>query len=342
VHIEHGKSLVSLNTFGFEQKAEHYVEVANDDELAAMVAEANRRAWPVFILGGGSNLVLTKDLPGLVIRQTQEDITYTQAGTTDALTDGCHVSASAGTEWHKLVIDTLARGYQGLENLSLIPGSCGAAPVQNIGAYGVELADRLVSLHALHLASETWQSFDMSDCNFAYRDSVFKHRRGEFAITRITLQVGGDIALETAYASLAQALAEQKLQAPDAADISRTVCAIRRARLPDPASIGNAGSFFHNPVVSRVQADALQARFPNLVAYHQNDGSSKLAAGWLIDSLGYRGCRQGAVGVHSQQALVLLNHGGGNGRQLMDLAAHIAAAVRDRYDVVLLPEPLVI
>ena len=340
MQFETDKSLAELNTLGFTQRAERYIEINEDEMLNEVVEHANQQDWPVFILGGGSNIVLTKDIPGLVIRLTRETTHYENRGGENSWL--FRLVASAGMNWHKLVRDSMSRGIPGLENLSLIPGSTGAAPVQNIGAYGVELMDRFESLRALHLPTNEWHTFDRDACEFSYRDSYFKRHTGEYCITSVNLMIGNDKPFETSYKSLKEALANQDTDQLTPMDISDTVCKIRQSKLPDPAQIYNVGSFFHNPVVSEAQYDGLKQRFPNLVAYPQENGSVKLAAGWMIDSLGLRGDRRGAVGVYDKQALVLVHHGGGTGAELVAYADEIRAGVEDKYGVGLSMEPLVV
>lgn len=340
MQFETNKSLAELNTLGFTQRAERYIEIDNDELLSEAVAEAKAQDWPIFILGGGSNIVLTKDVPGLVIRYTRNLISYENRGEENSWL--FRLTASAGVNWHTLVRDSTSRGLQGLENLSLIPGSTGAAPVQNIGAYGVELVDRFESLRALHLPTNEWHTFDKDACEFGYRNSYFKRHVGEYCITSVNLMVGKDMAFETSYGSLKDALDSQDLAELTPDNISDTVCKIRQSKLPNPAEIHNVGSFFHNPVIPEAQYDGLKQRFPNLIAYPQEDGRVKLAAGWMIDSLGLRGDRRGAVGVYDKQALVLVHHGGGTGTELISYADEIRAGVDEKYGVELSMEPLVV
>ena len=334
------KSLTELNTLGFNQQAEHFIEVDNDEMLSEVVEYANKKKWPIFILGDGSNIVLTKDIPGLVIRLNNDSLHYENRGEENSWL--FRLTASAGTNWHRLVRDTMSRGLSGLENLSLIPGSTGAAPIQNIGAYGVELADRFESLRALHLPTNEWHTFDIGACEFGYRDSYFKRHAGEYCISSVNLMIGNDKPFETSYASLRQALDRLDVDELTPVMISDTVCKIRESKLPNPDQICNAGSFFHNPIVSEAQYNGLKQRFPNLIAYPQQDGTKKLAAGWLIDSLGLRGDRQGPVGVYDKQALVLVHHGGGNGEQLLAYAETIRSGVQEKYGVELKMEPQVV
>jgi len=338
MQIEKHKSLKHYNTLGFDEHAELYAAVANEAELLEAINYAAQHKIPVFVLGSGSNIVLTQPIKGLVIHLTNNDIQYISGHS-----EGEHsVIAGAGTNWHELVLDTLSQGYRGLENLSLIPGTVGAAPVQNIGAYGVELMDRFISLRALHTPSNTFKTLRVDDCQFSYRDSLFKQNKGNYIITSVTLNISHSLPLVTHYTSLAEQLTNTKNTELTAQIISDTVCKIRQSRLPDPAELGNAGSFFHNPVISSEQFEELQKQHPNIVSYKQDNGSIKLAAGWLIDQLGYRAFKYKGVGVHEKQALVLVNHENGTGKDLLTLAKNIQNDVLAKYGVQLNIEPLVI
>ena len=337
VTIERDRSLRNLHTFGFELTAERYAEATDEAALGALFALADRHDWPVLLLGGGSNVVPTDDVPGLVVRFVGDGVDVHPRGN-----GVVHVRAEAGKGWHELVTETLEAGLPGLENLALIPGSVGAAPVQNIGAYGVELSERLVSVRALHRPSGLWHELDVAACGFGYRDSRFKREAGDWAITAVTFELGEHLPRVAGYASLAALLAERGIEEPSALDIRDAVVAVRRSRLPDPAVLGNAGSFFQNPLVSRERAEALLARFPDLVHYAQPDGQVKLAAGWLIDQLGFRGHSEGGIGVHETQALVLVHEGGGSAETLLGLVERILVAVEERFGVRLQIEPTLI
>ncbi len=335
--------LDALNTFGFSCRAERYAEAPDEATLVALLDRAEAEGWPVFVLGGGSNLVLTRDVPGLTIRMTDErvEICPAEAG-------ALRVRAGAGVGWHALVETTLDAGADGLENLALIPGTVGAAPVQNIGAYGVELADRVERVRAWHRPSRRFRELSADECGFAYRDSRFKRERDHWVIVRVDFVLGPQRPRVTGYASLVEALASEATSAttrdapPSARRVADAVIRVRRSKLPDPAIIGNAGSFFHNPVVDADEAARLRAAHPELVAWDLPDGRTKLAAGWLIDRLGFRGVRRGPVGVHADQALVLVHEGGGSGAQLLALVDEIRAAVVTRYGVALTTEPVVV
>lgn len=332
--IAHDFSLKDCNTFGIDARARRYVRVGSVAELAAALAHPQLAGMPRLLLGGGSNIVLTGDFDGAVLHMAMQG--------RDVLGErGAHtlVRAAAGENWHGFVQWTLAQGLGGLENMSLIPGTVGAAPIQNIGAYGVELKDVFDSLTVYDIAKGEMRSMDAQACRFGYRDSVFKHAGGAaLAIVDVTFALPSAWRPNLRYAELAQAMAGNA--APSAIEVSETVVAIRRRKLPDPAVIGNAGSFFKNPVVSAERCQALLAQFPALVHHAQADGSEKLAAGWLIDQCGWKGRNLGAAGVYPKQALVLVNNGGATGAEVLALAAAIRADVAGRYGVTLEAEPV--
>ncbi|MDB5774214.1 MAG: murB [Herbaspirillum sp.] len=329
-------SLRDLNTFGVAATAHAYLPVSDIDVLRAVRNDAALNALPRLVLGGGSNVLLTRDFPGLVLHMRNSGIEIT--GSDD---DATYVRAAAGENWHRLVSWTLQQGLGGLENLSLIPGSVGAAPIQNIGAYGVEIKDCLHSLSIYDFIDDRVLTLSNADCAFGYRDSIFKHAwRNRAVILDVTLALPRLWRPRISYADVAKALAASGLSDPTPADISALVIAIRSAKLPDPAVIGNAGSFFKNPIVTAQQQHTLQRRFPEMVSYAQADGSVKLAAGWLIDQCGWKGKNLGAAGVYPQQALVLVNRGGASGAEIVALARAIQADVQQRFDVLLEPEPV--
>lgn len=336
--IEHNKSLKAFNSFGFDQTAEHFAAVSNETELLEVLTHARQQDWPTLMIGEGSNLVLTQDVPGIVIQQTNKQIHIEPAGTAEQQ----HVLVSAGVNWHELVLHTLQANIRGLENLSLIPGSVGAAPVQNIGAYGVEIKDRIDYVKALHLPTMQWQSLTVDECEFTYRNSLFKRAKNDFVITKVAFNLGDQHELALHYQPLADYLSAHVEGEPTAKQVSDAVITIRQSKLPNPADTPNAGSFFHNPVISRVQAEQLLQQFPNLVAFPAEGDTMKLSAAWMIDQLGFKGVRKHGVGVYDKQALVLINDGHGTGSALLNLAREIADAVQARYGVGLTIEPVVI
>lgn len=323
------------NTFGFDVRARLAVHVRSEDDLVSALADPRARDLPLVVLGGGSNVVLTGDLDALVL--LMEIPGYTALARDDAW----YVTAGAGENWHGLVGRTIADGMPGLENLALIPGTVGAAPIQNIGAYGVELRDRFARLRAYDRHAGTFVELDLHACAFAYRDSLFKQGgAGRYIITGVTLRLPRPWQPVLSYGELARELAGTTDPAPS--QVRDAIVAIRSRKLPDPAQIGNAGSFFKNPLVGAAQREALLADHPDLVSYAQPDGSYKLAAGWLIDRCGFKGQNDGPVGVYGKQALVLVHHGGGTGAALLALAGRIADTVEARFGVRIEPEPVVL
>ncbi|RZI41246.1 UDP-N-acetylmuramate dehydrogenase [Herbaspirillum sp. HC18] len=334
--IQYDYSLQRLNTFGIEAGAKAYLSVTSTDMLVQVRNDPFLARLPRLILGGGSNLLLTGDFPGLVLHMHMTGVDIV-----DEDQDAVYVKAAAGENWHGFVQWTLQQGYGGLENLSLIPGNVGAAPIQNIGAYGVELKDCFNALTAFDFRTGETFVLDNTACRFGYRNSIFKQELREHAvILDVTFAMPKQWQPNMRYADVAQELATRGIASPTPAQISEAVIAIRTRKLPDPAVIGNAGSFFKNPVVSKEQRDELLERFPQLVSYLQPDGSFKLAAGWLIDQSGWKGKSLGNAGVYEKQALVLVNRGGATGREVADLAAAIQADVASRFGVTLEPEPV--
>lgn len=346
--VERYVSLQDLNSFGIAAKADALVRIRAASDVAELLDDATWAARPKFILGGGCNIVLTGDVQALVLKN---DI----LGKRLLAEDDKHwlVEAGGGENWHDFVAWTLAQGWPGLENLALIPGSVGAAPVQNIGAYGLELQDRFHSLTAVDLI--TGEPFELraAECAFAYRDSIFKHSdrmglAGRALITQVRFALPKVWQPELGYADLERYLSHTPLQAGSAVQqaqqIFDMVVAVRSAKLPDPAEIGNAGSFFKNPSVSPEQCADIIAREPKLVHYPLPDGSIKLAAGWLIDACGWRGKSIGRAGVYDKQALVLVNRGGRDdpctGGEVKVLARAIQTSVYERFGIMLEPEPV--
>jgi UDP-N-acetylmuramate dehydrogenase len=330
-------SLKAYNSFAVDVAARWFAEAHDDDQVRAALVYARQQQLPVLLLGGGSNMLLTADVEALVLRMASRGIRVLQDDGERVL-----VEAEAGEPWHPFVQWTLQQGLAGLENLSLIPGTVGAAPMQNIGAYGVELKDLFAGLTALDRHSGELREFSLADCGFAYRDSLFKREAGRWVILRVRFALSRTAALHLDYGPLRQRLVEQGVTAPTAVDVSQAICAIRSEKLPDPAVLGNAGSFFKNPMVSVELAQRLGAEHADLVAYPQADGRVKLAAGWLIERAGWKGFREGDAGVHRLQALVLVNYGQASGQQLLALAQRIQADIFRRFAVELEIEPNVL
>lgn len=328
--------LGELNTFGLSARARFFAAPESERELQALLIDETARRHPLMILGGGSNVILAGDFPGLVIQPAMKGIRCLQV-----TADYYLVEAAAGEVWHDFVQYTLAQGWFGLENLSLIPGSVGACPIQNIGAYGVEITDFFDSLSAVEIATGNMRDFTHAECRFAYRDSVFKQELADrYIITRVRFRLLRKPAVKVAYGDIQKELVDKGIENPSPRQVADAVIAIRQRKLPSPADIGNAGSFFKNPVVSQTQFKKLQQQYPNIVAYPQGD-DMKLAAGWLIDQAGWKGRRMGPVGSYEKQALVLVNHGGATGHDVLALAQAIQTDVLQRFGVSLEMEPRV-
>ena len=338
LHVEHGVNLRTFNSFGLPATAHTLVRIDSDAALRRVIDHPELGRAPKFILGGGSNIVFTRDPEALVLKVEVRGLRLVQERP-----EAWIVEAGAGENWHDTVAWTLAQGWPGLENLALIPGSVGATPVQNIGAYGVELQDRFHSLDVVDLVTGRSVTLDASMCHFAYRDSVFKHAlAGKGVITRVRFRLPRPWQPVLGYLELERKRQETGIAAPDAQTVFDWVCAIRRAKLPDPALIGNAGSFFKNPVVSIEQCRDIIGRDPEVVHYPLPDGSIKLAAGWLIDACGWKGKSIGRAGVYEKQALVLVNRGGASGAEVVTLARAIQESVYGRFGIRLEPEPVVV
>jgi len=335
--IESDVSLQPYNTFGVAARAAHFARIRSVAELAELLADARWRDAPRLVLGGGSNVLFTRDFDGLVLLMAIPGIDV--LGEAD---DATRVRIGAGEDWHRTVDRLLAQGLPGLENLALIPGSAGAAPIQNIGAYGVELAERFVSADAWDTTTGERVTLTTEDCRFGYRDSVFKHEPGRYIVLAITLALPRAWQPVAGYADLAAELRAHGLESPQPRDVFDAVVAIRRRKLPHPAVIGNAGSFFKNPIVPRAKRDALRDRYPSLVSYDIGGGRCKLAAGWLIETAGLKGVARGAAAVYERQALVLVNRGGATGAQILALSQEVQQRVQQQFGVALEPEPAVI
>lgn len=330
--------LRGLNTFGVEARARWFCRVRSAEDLAALSVDPRLAGLPRLVLGGGSNLLLTRDFDGLVIKVDVPGLR--ELGET---ADSWHLEVGAGENWHATVERLLAMERPGLENLALIPGSCGAAPVQNIGAYGLELAQRFESLAAWDFVSQRPVHMTGAECAFGYRDSLMKHAlAGRLVILSVTLALPKRWRPVEGYADLSRELEARHVARPDARAIFDAVVAIRRRKLPDPAVIGNAGSFFKNPIVSHEEHRALLERYPSLVGYPQPGGGVKLAAGWLIEAVGLKGAKRGRAGIYEKQALVLVNRGGATGAEILALAREVQEEVAEAFGVWLEPEPVIV
>lgn len=342
MHIETGVGLRSYNSFGLPAVADTLVRITSDADVRAVVDHPTLGRAPKFVLGGGSNIILTRDMPQVVLKVEVQGLRLAEERP-----DAWIVEAGAGESWHGLVMWTLAQGYPGLENMALIPGTVGAAPVQNIGAYGIELQDRFESLDVVDLRTGLTTTLGAERCAFGYRDSVFKQAlAGRVVITRVRLRLPRPWRPVLGYLELERRLAEWQAgdaqRQPSATQIADWVMEIRRAKLPDPALIGNAGSFFKNPVVTPEQCRDIIGRDPEIVHYPMPDGTVKLAAGWMIDACGWKGKTVGQAGVYEKQALVLVNRGEAIGAEVMTLARAIQESVYGRFGIRLETEPVVV
>jgi UDP-N-acetylmuramate dehydrogenase len=338
MQTEFNVSLKPYNSFGLPAVAQTLVRVRSEADVRRVIDHPELGLAPKFILGGGSNIVLTRDMPQLVIKVEVPGIKLL-----DDRSDAWIVEAGAGASWHALVIWTLAQGYPGLENLALIPGSVGAAPVQNIGAYGLELKDRFESLDVVDLRTGLTHTLGADVCAFGYRHSVFKDSlAGCAVITRVRFRLPKPWQPVLGYLDLMRKMLETGITQPTAVQIADWVCAIRRDKLPDPAVVGNAGSFFKNPLVSPEQCRDIIGRDPEIVHYPMLDGSIKLAAGWMIDACGWKGKTLGHAAVYEKQALVLVNRGAATGSEVMTLARAIQESVYGRFGIRLETEPVVV
>ena len=331
--------LDARNTFGVHATAPMLVEVADAAALPELFGYAMLRDGPVLVLGGGSNLLFAGDPPGATLALTAQRIEMLEDDGTGAI-----VRADAGVAWHDFVLWTLGHGLCGLENLALIPGTVGAAPIQNIGAYGVEVRERIHAVEAFDRKSGGFVRFAAGECEFAYRDSLFKRDPEHYIVVAVEFALSRTPALKLEYAGIGEELQAMGVEAaPRASQVAEAVIRIRRRKLPDPALLGNAGSFFKNPIVPVAQADALLARHASMPVFRgAGDDSRKRSAAWLIDQCGWKGHRDGDAGVAPSHALVLVNHGSATGTQLLDLARRIAASVRERFGVSIEPEPRIV
>lgn len=330
LQIQENVSLKNFNTFGVDAKARYFVEINHKDELVELFMDPEWKYMDHLVLGGGSNMLLLKDYDGLVIRINIRGIEHRISH------DDVYVEAGAGEVWNDLVNFCVAREYAGLENLSLIPGSVGASPIQNIGAYGVELKDVFYSCCAFELATGTFKTFTKADCRFEYRESVFKSElKGQYIIVSVKLHLSLIPDFNLKYGAIEQELKNRNIINPTLKDVSQVVSHIRVSKLPDPSTIGNAGSFFKNPIISADQFSVIQARFPDVVNYPAGDGLVKLAAGWLIEQCGWKGKVVGNTGTWKNQALVLVNHGGATGEEVYSFSSQIIDSVYTKFGVML-------
>ncbi len=332
-----GAPLAALNTLRVDATAAWLADVNGAEALPAVLDLPTLRQGPLLVLGEGSNVLFTRDYPGVVLRLRFAGLEVLQDDGNSAV-----VRAEAGAGWDGFVDWTLARGYRGLENLALIPGLVGAAPIQNIGAYGAEVAETIVAVRAWDRLEGRSRTLGPDDCRFAYRDSVFKQDPDRWIVTSVDFRLDRARPLRLDYAGVREELAAMDAIEPTAADVAEAVRRLRRRKLPDPASIGNAGSFFKNPVVPDALAERILAADPGAPAYPAGPGQRKMSAAWLIERCGWRGYREGDAGISAQHALVLVNHGCASGAELLTLARRVAESVERRFGVRLEPEPRIV
>jgi UDP-N-acetylmuramate dehydrogenase len=327
--VQKDVQLKPFNTFGIEATAKYFIEVSSIEQLQEILQSPDYQSTERLILGGGSNMLLTKDFDGLVIKIAIKGFEAVHEND-----DNIWIRAGAGLVWHDLVMHCVNQNYAGMENLSLIPGTVGAAPMQNIGAYGIEIKEVFEELQALEIATGEIKTFDKATCNFGYRESIFKHEaKGKYVILNVTFKLSKKPIFHVEYGAIKDTLAEMGVTEMSIKVISDAVIHIRQSKLPNPAEIGNAGSFFKNPEILNSQFDILKTQFPMIPSYPVNESTTKVPAGWLIEQAGWKGRRFGNVGVHAKQALVLVNYGGGKGEEIKDLSQKIQASVKEKFGI---------
>ena len=323
--------LLKLNTFGVDVKAKYFTSINTINELIEVTKTNVFKDLELLILGGGSNILFTKDFDGLVILNNikgKEIIDQNQ--------QSIFLKIGAGENWHQLVMYCVDNGWGGIENLSLIPGNTGTAPMQNIGAYGVEIKETFIELEALEISSGKIVKFNNSDCEFGYRESVFKNKmKNQYIILNITLELKKNPVLNINYGDVKAILESQNIKNPAIKEVSNAIISIRQSKLPDPKKIGNSGSFFKNPIVSLNQLQLIKKKHPNVVNYEINENEFKIAAGWLIERAGWKGKKFNNYGVHEKQALVLVNYGLANGMKIFELSEKIILDIKDKFGIIL-------
>jgi UDP-N-acetylmuramate dehydrogenase len=331
MQIQENISLKPFNTFGIDAKAKKFIVFRSVAHLQEALTANGQPPTASLILGGGSNILFTKDFDGVVLKNEIRGIEKVSEDESSV-----YLKTGAGENWHQFVLYCIENNYSGIENLSLIPGCVGAAPMQNIGAYGVEIKEVFHELTAFHLEEKSNYTFRLKDCGFGYRDSIFKNKyKGQFAIVSVTLRLNKQPVYHTSYGAIDQELEKMGVRELSIRAISNAVISIRSSKLPDPKEVGNAGSFFKNPSVVRKKFEQLRSDFPGIVGYKNANGTMKLAAGWLIEQCDWKGFRQGDAGVHPKQALVLVNYGDASGNEVYELSERIRQSVSQKFGVVL-------
>ncbi|GAB2598787.1 UDP-N-acetylmuramate dehydrogenase [Spirosoma areae] len=336
LNIESHVSLKPYNTFGIDAYARYWVNITTEEDLQTLLKLSDFIDTPKLILGGGSNVLLCQNFDGLAVKVSIHGLEVVREAD-----DHIYLTVGAGVNWHELVLFCVGRGYAGMENLSLIPGTVGAAPMQNIGAYGVELEQIFESLTAVHILTGEKRLFTHADCEFGYRESVFKRElKGQYIITNVTFQLNRQPTFHTRYGAIQETLAAMGVSDDNLSikAISEAVIRIRRSKLPDPAQIGNAGSFFKNPEIPVTQFNSLMSQYPDLPGYPLSNDRVKVPAGWLIEQAGWKGYRSGDAGVHTKQALVLVNYGNATGDEILALAKQVQNSVLEKFGITITPE----
>ena len=330
MNIQENISLKPYNTFGIDAKAKYFSSFATINDLQEILLSPFSNGNAQFVLGGGSNILLTKDFDGAVLKNEIKGIEQIKEDE-----DHVYIKVGAGENWHQFVLYCVNKNFAGIENLSLIPGNVGASPMQNIGAYGVEIKDVFHELEAFHKKEKTTQKFSLNDCEFGYRESVFKSKyKNQFVITNVTYRLNKKPSFNTSYGAINNELEKMGVKELSIQTISQAVINIRSSKLPDPKEIGNAGSFFKNPIISNDKFEELKKQFPNMVAF-PSSYKTKLAAGWLIEQCGWKGYRKNDAGCYPKQALVLVNYGNAGGKEIFELSEEIIQSVKNKFGIVL-------
>lgn len=336
--VERYVDLAAYNTLNVQAEAAYFARVTSKSQLKTLLQKPEWKEKSKFILGGGSNVLFVDDFDGLIIQMAIKG-----KEVVEETSEYVQLKIGAGENWHQLVRYCVEEGWGGIENLSLIPGTVGAAPIQNIGAYGVELQDVFHSLTAVEISTGKERIFKEEDCAFGYRDSIFKQQyKGRYVVTDITLTLQKNPAINTSYGAIQQKLNEKGIENPGIRDVSDIVIEIRNSKLPNPAELANAGSFFKNPIISQAEYDRLLSNYPEMPGYAVDENRVKVPAGWLIEAAGWKGKVVGNVGTYRQQALVIVNHGGASGAEILELADSIQQAVKDKFEIELVPEVKII
>ena len=326
MNIQENISLKEYNTFGIDVNAKRFVSITSVYQLQQLIKEEK----DIFLISGGSNMLLTKDIETLVVHINFKGISIDQQNHNDV-----YITVNAGENWHEFVLWCVSLNYGGLENLSLIPGNVGTCPIQNIGAYGVEVKDTITKVEAIEIKTGKLVSFSAEECQFGYRNSIFKNKaKGKYILTSVSFKLTkNNHKLNTSYGAIESELSSKGITNPTIKDISDAVITIRQSKLPDPKEIGNSGSFFKNPVISKEHFEKLQKNYPNIPSYVISDTEIKVPAGWLIEQSGFKGKRFGNYGVHEKQALVLVNYGDASGKEIYELAQKIQRTIKDTFDI---------